>query len=225
MKSRAPAELLDQVLTRWRAALPVRVAPAYIDGFIRRHRALIEALVVGTLARRKAERGERPTTAEEFAAYDPIVAHERPRSADSHQTILARLMKRIDADLAEGYRESTIFNNLGLEYIDTHAEALLLRHAGWDAVPLLLEVPVLAILVAGSVAALRDTMGGLAIHPTRRGTLNQLRGDLDRTEHRIVELREVIGIETDTKERLSAYASALWKRAALPQQTPHLQNP
>ena len=225
MKSQAPAELLDQLLTRWRAALPVRVAPAYIDGFIRRHRAQIEALVVGTLARRKAERGERPTSAEEFAAYDPIVARERPRSADSHQAILARLMKRIDADLAEGYRESTIFNNLGLEYIDTHAEAILLHNVGWDAVPLLLKVPVLAVVAAGSVIALRDTMGGLAIHPARRGTLNQLRGDLDRAEHRIVELREVIGIETDTKERLSAYASALWKRAALPQQTPHLPNP
>jgi hypothetical protein len=227
MKPQAPGELLDQLLRRWRAALPVHVAPAYIDGFIRRYRAQIEALVVGTLARRKAERGERPATAEEFAAYDPIVARERPRSADSHRAILDRLMKRIDADLAEGYRESTIFNNLGLEAIDTHAEAILLRRIGWDAVPLLLGVPVLAIVAAGSVIALRDTMGGLAIHPARRGTLNHLHGDLDRAEDKIIELREVIGIETDTKERLAAYARALWKRvrASPSQRTPRLPNP
>ena len=75
--------------------------------------------------------------------------------------------------------------------------------------------------------ALRDTMGGLAIHPARRGTLSHLHADLDRAEARILALREVIHIETDTKERLAAYARSLWKHArnSLPQLTPHLSNP
>lgn len=213
MKSQAPAELLDRLLTRWRAALPVRVAPAYIDGFIRRHRAQIEALVMGTLARRKAERGERPTTAEEFAAYDPIVARERRLTADADPVVLARLMAMVDADLAEGYGETTIFNNLALEYIDTRTEAILLEKAGWDPVPLLLPRPALAVLASGSVVALRDTMGGLSIHPDRRGTLNHLYAAMRRVEERILQLREIIDIETNTKERLVRYATAMWARA------------
>jgi hypothetical protein len=213
MKSQAPAEVLEQLLTRWRAALPVRYQPTYIDGFIRRNWRLLEGLVAGVLARRKAARGDRPVTAEEFAAYDPLVARERPRSAESPKAILNRLMSLIDADLRQGYREQLVLNNLGLEYIDTHAEAIMLRSAGWDAVPLLLPSPALAVLTAGSVVALRDSMGGLAIHPDRRGTLSHLHADLRRAEARILELREVIRIETNTKERLAAYAKALWKRA------------
>jgi hypothetical protein len=224
--TQAHAVVLDALMARWRAGLPRRY-DAHVDGFLVRNRAKIEAVVAGTIARRQANRGERPETAEEFAAYDPIVARERPHSAAPHKTILVRLMKRIDAELAEGYRELSVYNNLGLEYIDTHAEAILLRNIGWDAVPLLLEAPVLAVVSDGTVVALRDTMGGLAIHPDRRGTLNRLFGDLDRAERKIIELREVIGIETDTKDRLASYAKALWKRAraSLPLVTPRLPEP
>lgn len=213
MKSATAPEALEKLLTRWRATLPVRYAPAYIDGFLRRHRALIEALAAAAWTRRKAERGDRPQTAAEFAAYDAIVAREQPRDADPDKAILARLMTRLDADLREGYRELLVFNNLGLEYIDTRTEAILLRSVGWHAVPLLLPSPALAILVAGSVVALRDSMGGLAIHPDRRGTLNHLRTDLRQAEQTILALREVIQIEPDTKERLATYARAIWKRA------------
>jgi hypothetical protein len=220
------APVLDALVARWRAGLPRRY-DAHVDGFLIRNRAQIEVLVAGTVARRKANRGERPETAEEFAAYDPIVTRERPHSAAPHKTILARLMKRIDAELAEGYRELTVYNNLGLEYIDTHAEAILLRNIAWDAVPLLLEVPVLAVVSEGAVVALRDTMGSLAIHRDRRGTLNRLFGDLDRAERRIIELREGIGIKTDTKDRLTSYARALWTRAraSFPLVTPRLPDP
>ncbi|MBA3547976.1 MAG: hypothetical protein H0T76_15945 [Nannocystis sp.] len=213
MKSATAPEVLDKLLTRWRAALPVRYAPAYVDGFLRRHRALIEALVAGTWTRRRAERGDRPQTAAEFAAYDAIVARERPRDADSDKAILARLMTRIDADLREGYRELMVFNNLGLEYIDTRTEAILLRSVGWDTVPLPLPSPALAVLAADRVIALRDSMGGLAIHPDRRGTLNHLRADLRQAEETIVALRKVLQIEPDTKERLTTYARAMWRRA------------
>lgn len=213
MKSTTVPEVLEKLLTRWRAGLPVHYAPAYIEGFLRRHRDLIEALAAGTWTRRKAERGDRPQTATEFAAYDAIVTRERPRDADSDKAILVRLRTRIDADLRAGYRELLVLNNLGLEYVDTRTEAILLRGAGWDAVPLLLPSPALAVLVAGSVVALRDSMGSLAIHPDRRGTLNPLRADLHQVEETILALRKVLQIEPDTTERLTQYARAMWKRA------------
>jgi hypothetical protein len=213
MKFTTTPEALDTLLTRWRAALPMRYAPAYIDGFVRRHRDLIEALVVSARARRRAERGDRPQTVADFAAYDAIVTRERSIDAGPDKAILARLMTLIDADLREGYRELLVFNNLGLEYIDTRTEAILLRTLGWDAVPLLLPSPALAVVVAGSLVALRDCMGGLVIHPDRRGTLNNLRTDLREAEQTILALREAIQIEPDTKERLAMYARAIWKRA------------
>jgi hypothetical protein len=83
-------------------------------------------------------------------------------------------MKAIDKDFAAGYFERTVMSNLGLEYVDTRAEAILLRKRSWDAVPLLLDRPALAVVAGSSVVALRDSMGRLAIHPDRRGTLNQL---------------------------------------------------
>lgn len=213
MKSTTAPEVLDTLLTRWRAALPVRYAPAYIDGFVRRHRDLIEALVASARARRRAERGDRPQTHADFAAYDAIVTRERSIDAGPDKAILARLMTLIDADLREGYRELLVFNNLGLEYIDTRTEAILLRSAGWDAVPLLLPSPALAIVVSRSLVAVRDCMGGLAMHPEHRGTPNHLRTDLRQAEQTILALREVIPIEPDTKERLAMYARAIWKRA------------
>lgn len=213
MKSTQAPEALEKLLARWRATLPPRYTPAYIDGFVRRHHGDIEALVASTLARRRAENGERPETPMEFAAYDPIVARERRLTADADPAILARLMAMVDADLAKGYGETTIFNNLALEYVDTRTEAILLQKAGWDPVPLLLPRPALAVLASGSVVALRDTMGGLSIHPGRRGTLNHLYPALTRVEERILRLREIIDIETNTKERLVRYATAMWERA------------
>lgn len=213
MKSAQVSETVEKLLARWRATLPPRYSAAHVDSFIHRHRSEIEALVVSRLARRRAENGERPETAAEFAAYDPIVARERRLTADADPVVLARLMAMVDADLAEGYGETTIFNNLALEYIDTRTEAILLEKAGWDPVPLLLPRPALAVLASGSVVALRDTMGGLSIHPDRRGTLNHLYAAMRRVEERILQLREIIDIETNTKERLVRYATAMWARA------------
>lgn len=225
--SRTPAEAVERLLTRWRVALPTSYSSAYIDGFIARNRTMIEGLVTRILARRKAERGDRPETVEEFAAYDPIAAREQPRSAGSSQEILVGLMKRIDADLREGYHELMVLNNLGLEYIHTHAEAILLRNVGWDAVPLLIQSPALAIVAGGSVIAVRDSMGGLSIHPHRGVTLNHLFGDLSRAEAQLLELSEELPAATNTKQGLAAYAEALWPlaRAALPRRTPRLPDP
>lgn len=209
-----PAEILERLLPRWRATLPPSYSPATIDGFVRRHRGELEDLVVLALARRKAEAGEAPDTAVEFAAYNPIVERERPLDAGTDKAVLVRLMKLIDKDFAAGYAERTVLSNLGLEYVDTRAEAIMLRTlGGWDAVPLLLDSPALGFVLDGSVVAVRDSMGRLAIHPDRRGTLNQIYFDLSKVEDKILHLREDMDLEWNTKERLDRYARSLWRRA------------
>lgn len=208
-----PAEVLERILPRWRARLPRHLAPAVVDAFIRRHRAELEVRVAQALARRQAEAGETPETPEEFDAYDSIVTRERRHDSGSDKAVLARVMELLDRNFAAGYNERTVMSNIGLEYVDTRAEAILLRPQGWDAVPLLLERPALAVIAENSVVALRDAMGRLAIRPSRRGTLNQLHFDLNRVEIKIMHLREVINQEWDTKERLERYARSLWKQA------------
>jgi hypothetical protein len=208
------AEVLERLLPRWRATLAPSYSPATIDGFIRRRRGDLADLVAQALARRNAEAGEEPDTAVEFAAYSPIVDRERRHDAGTDKAALARLMKVIDKDLAAGYREGTVLSNVGLEYVDTRAEAIMMRTLrGWDAVPLLLDRPALAFVAAGSVVALRGAMGRLAIHPERRGTLNQIHFDLAKVEDKIVHLREDMNAEWNTKERLDRYAKSLWRRA------------
>lgn len=209
-----PAETLGRILPRWRAKLPPRFSRADVDGFIRRHRQTLEVLVASALARRRAEAGHGPETADEFAAYDPVVARERAHDAEPDAAVLDRLVRLIDADLATGrYHEASVLSNLGLEYVDSRAEAILVRARGWDAVPLLLDRPALAIVAGGSVIALRDHMGSLAIRPDRRGQLNHLYADLSRAEDQIVHMREEMRLEWNTRERLRRYALAIWAGA------------
>ncbi len=206
-----PAELLGRILPRWRAKLPPRFSRADVDGFVRRHRRELEAEVAKAVARRRAEAGHRPTTMEEFAGYDPIVTRERTFDAEPDADVLTRLMKRIDAEFATGrYRETSVLSNVGLEYVDTRAEAILVRAEGWDAVPLLIERPALAIVISGSVTALRDDMGGLAIRPDKSGQLNHLFAALSRAEEKLIHMREEMRLEWNTKERLRRYALAIW---------------
>jgi len=206
-----PAEVLGRILPRWRAKLPPRFSRADVDGFIRRHRRELEAMVAGALARRRAEAGHRPTIVEEFAAYDPIVTRERIHDAEPDGDVLTRLMKRIDAEFATGrYTEASVLSNVGLEYVDTRAEAILVRAEGWDAVPLEGDRPALAIVAGGSVIALRDHMGGLAIRPDRSGQLNHLFAALRRSEEQVIHMREEMRLEWNTKERLRRYALAIW---------------
>lgn len=206
-----PAEVLGSLLPRWRAKLLLGYSPATIDGFIRRNRAALEALVAQAVPRRDAERGRPPGTAEEFAAYDAVVTRERLRDAESDSAVLKRVLERVDALFAKGYRELPVLRN-GAEYIEARAEAIFLRNAGWDAVPLFLDRPALAV-VAPNVVAVRDAMGYLAIHPGRAGTLDHLIADVTRAEAKILDLREVGDIDFDTKERLARYAKTLWQLA------------
>lgn len=205
-----PAEVLERLLPRWRARISARHAPADVDGFVRRHREALAALVAQAL---RARVGERPDTAEDFAAYDPIVARERRRDAGTDKAVLEQLMQQVDADFRRGYREQLILTNYGLEYVETRAEAIVLRAYGWDAVPLLLVRPALAVVAAGMTVALRDWFGRLAVHPARRGTLNHLFADIDRVETKVQDLRQALALPHDTKERLARHAQALWKRA------------
>ena len=205
-----PAEVLERMLPRWRARISARDASADVDGFIRRHGAALEALVAQVL---RARGGERPDTAEDFAAYDPIVARERRRDAGTDKAVLEQLMQQVDADFRRGHREQLILTNYGLEYVETRAEAIVLRAYGWDAVPLLLVRPALAVVAAGMTVALRDWFGRIAIHPARRGTLNHLHFDIDRVETQVQDLRQALNLPHDTKERLARHAQALWKRA------------
>ncbi len=206
-------EDIDRFLDRWRAKLPPAFAPEYVDGFMRRYRGELHALVLKTLARRGAEGGEAPELLADFLAYDVVAAAQRIVDAQPDPQVLRELMRQVDAQFAQGYNELSVFHNFAVEYIDARTEAIFLRDAGWDVVPLLLERPALAIVAGGHVVAVRDWRGWLKIHPERRGTLNHLFADLDRGEDKLLRLREELGLERDTKERLMKYATATWKHA------------
>lgn len=160
-------------------------------------------------------RGAAPETADDFAAYDVLVDLERKADAESDEVVLARLLDRVSARIAEGEAERPVVAKLGLEYLETRAEAMLLRAAGWDAVPLLLERPALAVVLAplGHVIAVRDAMGRLAIHPEKAGTLNHLFAAVRQAEEKVAALHEVIDRPARTKAQLSPFASELWARA------------
>ena len=207
------AQDVDKFLARWQATLSPAFAPAYVDGYFRRHRAEIEALVVLALAERAARHGERPEDAVDFLAYDAVVAAQRLVDARPDRQVLQLLMRGVDAQFSEGYAEWAVYGNFAVEYVDTRTESLLLREAGWDAVPLLLDRPTLAVVKDGHVVATRDPMGWLNIHPDRRGALNQLHFDLHRTEAKTLHLRDVVGITPNTKDRLTQYAVSMWKQA------------
>ncbi|MBC7895998.1 MAG: hypothetical protein H7066_11345 [Cytophagaceae bacterium] len=207
------AQDVDNFLARWLATLSPAFAPAYVDGYFRRHRTEIEALVVRALAERAARHGERPEDAVDFLAYDAVIAAQRLVDARPDRQVLQLLMRDVDAQFSEGYAEWAVYGNFAVEYVDTRTEAILLRDAGWDVMPLLVDSPSLAIIAGGHLVALRDPMGWLNIHPDRRGTLNHLYADIRRAEEKTVDLREAVGIRANTKERLAKYAIAMWKRA------------
>ena len=208
-----PFAAIDTFLERWRASLTPPFTPAYLDGYIRRHRAQVESLIAETLAQRRARGGERPTYKPDFLAYDTLTTGQRLVDAQPDKAVMAQLLRRVDEQFAEGYSERSVIHNFAVEYVDTRTEAIFLRDAGWDVVPLLLERPALVVVAGGHVVAVRDWRGGLTIHPDRKGTLNHLFADLDRAEEKLLQLREVLDLYPDTKEQLVKYAYATWKQA------------
>lgn len=206
---RTAEDTLTVLLPRWRASMPASVAPVAVEQFVRRHRSTLLGLVADAL---RAAEGRMPTTAAEFAAYNALVARERPRDAQPDDVVIRRVLRRVDAVLAEGYAERVTVRNHGQEYVDARAEALILRDAGWDAVPLLTTLPALAIVVGGGVVAVRDSMGAMTIHPARTGTLNHLYYAVIKAEQRVIEFADELEIYADTRERLAHYAARIWDR-------------
>jgi hypothetical protein len=130
--------------------------------------------------------------------------------------VLKRLNARIDRQLAQGGPEWDVFQNTAREYVLARAEAMLLRERGWDPVALLITGgPAIAIIASGAVVAVRNHMGGLHIHPYRRGTLNHLFADMRKAEERVLALMEKMKAPApkNTKETLAPFASELWRLA------------
>lgn len=207
----APEQVLGLVLPRWHAALPPGAARVHADGFVARHEGELLALIAYALAALDGRGG--PRTAEQFAAFDLLVPPNRRRDAGPDDAVIARVLRRVDAVLAQGYGELGVLQNQGREYIDARAEAILVRAAGWDAVPVLSILPALAIVLGGSVVAVRAANGTLGIHPARTGTLNDLHAAVFKAETRVVEFADEIDVVPNTRERLGCYAMALWDRA------------
>ncbi len=207
------AEFLEGFLPRWRSGLSPKLVP-FVEGFLRRQRGVLEVLAQRTLAGLRASRGELPDTIIEFAAYDPIVARERRLDAQSDAAVLRRFREHIEARIALNLEPArTVLAMLGDEYVDTRTEAILLRQGGWDAVPLLLRKPALAVVLQGAVVAVRDTWGRMSIHPLKRGELNHLRADVDKAEIHTGHLRDTVDIENRTTDGLLRNARALWSSA------------
>ena len=208
--SGTPESVLERVLPRWRASLPAGVSQA-ADDFIARQRGPLLALITRALAALDGRGG--PRTAEDFAAFDLLIPPNRRRDQAPDDAVIARVLRRVDAVLAEGYGELGVLQNQGREYVDARAEAILVRKSGWDAVPVLSILPALAILVGGSVVAVRSSNGTLGIHPARSGTLNHLHADIFKAETRIVQLADELDVVPNTRERLARYAAQIWERA------------
>jgi hypothetical protein len=105
-------EDIDRFLDRWRATLTPAFAPEYVDGFMRRHRGELHALVLKTLARRGAEGGEAPELLADFLAYDVVAAAQRSVDAQPDAQVLRELWRHVDAQFAQGYNELSVFPQL-----------------------------------------------------------------------------------------------------------------
>ena len=207
---------LKEAVERWRTELSARFS---LDEIVRLEQAngdAIATILADALPILRARGGEAPDTAEDFAAYNAIVERERPRELLKDAAVLKRLHARIDRQLAEGGPEWDVFQNTAREYVLARAEAMLLRERGWDAVALLITGgPAIAIIASGAVVAVRNHMGGLHIHPYRRGTLNHLYADMRKAEERVLALMEKMKAPApkNTKETLAPFAAELWRLA------------
>ena len=207
---------LKEAVEQWRTELSARFS---LDEIVRLEQAngdAIATILAEALPILRARGGEAPDTAEDFAAYNAIVERERPRELLKDAAVLKRLHARIDRQLAEGGPEWDVFQNTAREYVLVRAEAMLLRERGWDPVALLIPgAPAIAIIASGAVVAVRDAMGGLHIHPYRRGTLNHLYADMRKAEERVLALMEKMKAPApkNTKETLTPFAAELWRLA------------
>jgi hypothetical protein len=201
---KTPAEILEKVLPRWRAKLPPRYSPDYIDGFIERNREFLTSVIARAMMVRRIKRGAPPETPDEFAAYARLVARERPKDLEPDDEVLRRLVARLEKMKPRGRVDPQAALTA---YVEARAEAALLRQAGWDAVPLLLREPAIAIVVGDVVVAVVDVLATLHV-AAGFDRVAQLAADVDAAHARVEALSREIG-----EPRLERFARALWARA------------
>ncbi len=207
---------IKDAVEQWRTQISARFS---LDEIVRLEQAngdAIATILAEALPLLRAQGGEASETPEDFLAYNAIVERERPRDLMKDAAVLKRLNARIDRQLAGGAPEWDVFQNTAREYVLARSEAILLRGRGWDAVALLITgAPAIAIIASGAVVAVRNHMGGLHIHPYRRGTLNHLYADMRKAEERVLALMETTKAPApkNTKETLAPFATELWRLA------------
>ncbi|MBL9102489.1 MAG: hypothetical protein JNL82_16125 [Myxococcales bacterium] len=208
-------EFLESFLPRWQAGLSPRLAPS-VERFLRLHRGVLEVLTQRALAGLRARRGELPDTVIEFAAFDPVVARERILSSQSDDAVLRQLRRWIFERMARGESEADVLTRYVDPYITARTEAILMWYAGHDAVPLMLRKPVLAVTEAGSVVAVRDPHGKVALHPLRSDALQHVWFDFKKAGIRAAYLFEEADQDRSTADEFLRFAGVVWGLARLP---------
>jgi hypothetical protein len=198
-----PAAALDKLLPRWRSKLPPRFSPEFIDGFITRNRSALEAVVARAMLLRGVKRGAPPETSEAFAAYGRLVERERPKDADEDKAVLHRVRARLEKMKGRARVEPQAAL---LVYVEARAEAMLLRQAGWDAVPLLLREPAIAVVSGDVVVGVVDVLGALQI-AAGFDRAEQLRADVEAAHAKVEALARELG-----ESRFERFALGLWTR-------------
>jgi hypothetical protein len=199
---------LEKLLPRWRANLPARYSPEYIDGFIARNRSALEAVVEQAMMYRRVRQGTPPKTPEEFAAYGKLAARERPRDAEPDDVVLERITARL---MQWKPRKRVAPDVAARRYIEARAAAILLRRVLLDAVPLLLREPATAILVDGDVVAVVDEVEREVAVLPGYAEEDDLRMTLYRSYQQLFEV-----VRDIPEPRLDRYAAALWARVRGP---------
>ena len=202
---------LEKLLPRWRAKLPARYSPEYIDGFIARNRSALAAIVERAMMYRRVKQGTPPTTPEEFAAYGKLAQRERPKDAEPDDVVLERITARL---MQWKPRKRAAPDVVVRRYIEARAVAILLRRVGLDAVPLLLREPATAIVVDGQVVAVVDELEREVAVAPGYSDEERLRNTLYQTYQQLFEVTRDI-----PEARFERYAAVLWARVRGPSNT------
>ena len=194
-----PAEALEELLPRWKASLPADFSAEVVDDFVRRKRRILEDAVGQALGILRLRRGGLPQSPADFTAVGLLAERERRR----HGTVdkdLARRLKKRRAELTRAAQGADVLEALARrfeEYVLVRAEALLMGQLGWDAVPLLLRRPLLAVFSAGSVVIVhRHGVDGSeeAVFPgLHEESIADLRSDLAVAHEAATEIASEIG--------------------------------
>jgi hypothetical protein len=219
---------LEKLLPRWRAKLPARYSPEYIDGFLARNRSALAEIVEQAMMYRRVKQGTPPNTDEEFFAYRKLAERERPRDAEPDDLVLKRVAER-HAKMKPRGRATP--DAAVRHYVEARARAVLLRRAGWDAVPLLLREPATAIferdevvavvrgikgVLEGRLVAVVDEIEGTVAMAPAPGFADEvrLRNAVFTADQQITKL-----IRDISESQLERYAAVLWARVRGPSST------